>query len=172
MSRPISLTALNEALRADFVDLLGGIFEHSAWVADQVIGQRPFDSVDALHSAMTAQVQAAEPAAQLALIRAHPELAGKAAIRRELTGESTREQAGAGLDQCSPDEYRRLAELNQAYKKKFGFPFILAVRGYDRAGIIEQFRRRLALTLEQERAESLNQIYRIAHFRLRDLIRP
>jgi 2-oxo-4-hydroxy-4-carboxy-5-ureidoimidazoline decarboxylase len=170
MNQKISLTELNQCPRERFTSVLGGIFEHSPWVAGQVADQRPFGSIEALHQAMAAAVQQAAPADQLTLIRAHPELAGKAAIRGELTQQSTQEQAGAGLDQCSPDEYRELTELNARYNQKFGFPFILAVRGYDRAGIIQQFRRRLALDPSQEQAESLHQIYRIARFRLDDLI--
>lgn len=170
MTRKISLTELNQCPRERFTSVLGGIFEHSPWVALRVAGQRPFGSINALHQTMVAAVQQAAPPDQLALIRAHPELAGKAAIRGELTQQSTQEQAGAGLDQCSPEEYRELTELNARYNQKFGFPFILAVRGYDRAGIIQQFRRRLALDPSQEQAESLQQIYRIARFRLDDLI--
>lgn len=166
----ISLAALNQCGKQQFIDLLGGIFEHSPWVAEQVASQRPFDSLDALHQAMVDVVQLADADAQLRLIRAHPELAGKAAIRGQLTHHSSKEQAGAGLDQCSPEQYRELTDLNQRYNQKFGFPFILAVRGYDRNAIIEQFRRRLGLDPRAEQAESLRQIYRIARFRLDDLI--
>jgi len=166
----VPLSVLNTISVDEFVRILGGIFEHSPWVAERVAAQRPFANVSALHEAMTRCIQDAGEAAQLALIRAHPELAGKAAIRGELTPESTNEQAGAGLAHCSPEEFAALTSLNQAYREKFGFPFILAVRGYDRAGIIEQFQRRLGLTPEDEMAESLTQIYRIGRFRLDDLI--
>ncbi|MGE4369801.1 MAG: 2-oxo-4-hydroxy-4-carboxy-5-ureidoimidazoline decarboxylase [Burkholderiaceae bacterium] len=166
----ITLDELNAMPADDFITCLGGIFEHSPWVARQVLDRRPFPSVAALHEAMVDQVRRASARSRLELIRAHPELAGKAAIRGELTHESTREQAGAGLDQCSPQEYETLTALNRDYNQKFGFPFILAVRGYDRAGIIGQFRRRLALDPEQEQQECLEQIYRIALFRLNDLL--
>lgn len=166
----LTLDELNRMAADDFEQCLAGIFEHSPWVARQVAQQRPFAGIDALHAAMVRRVAQASARQQLELIRAHPELAGKAAVRGELTHESSREQAGAGLDQCSPDEYRELTELNAAYLEKFGFPFILAVRGYDRQGILQQFRRRLALEANQEREESLQQIYRIARFRLDDLI--
>jgi 2-oxo-4-hydroxy-4-carboxy-5-ureidoimidazoline decarboxylase len=109
--------------------------------------------------------------AQLALIRAHPELAGKAAIRGELTADSSREQAGAGLDQCSAEEYSELTALNAAYHQKFGFPFILAVRGHDRSSIITQMRERLSRPTAVELAECLAQIERIAGFRLADAVR-
>ncbi|QIM49899.1 2-oxo-4-hydroxy-4-carboxy-5-ureidoimidazoline decarboxylase [Pusillimonas sp. DMV24BSW_D] len=170
MTKKVSLSELNQLPEADFVKLLGGIFEHSPWVAEGAVSARPYKSVAELHAAMVKQIEGAGEQAQLKLIRAHPELAGKAAVRGELTEESTSEQAGAGLDQCSPQEYARLTELNEAYNKKFGFPFILAVKGYDRAGIIQQFERRLQLSVEDEKRESLQQIYKIGGFRLNDLV--
>lgn len=172
MSSTLTLSDLNTLPREEFVRALGGIFEHSPWVAEQVHPQRPFSSVSELHAAMVKVIEEAGADAHLTLIRHHPELAGKAAIRGELTPESTAEQAGAGLDQCSPEEYANLTALNQAYREKFGFPFILAVRGYDRKGIIDEFRRRAALTREEEMAESLKQIYKIGRFRLDDLVQP
>lgn len=171
MSNTITLKALNDLSAEQFVDLLGGIFEHSPWVAEQTAGSRPFPDVDSLHKTMVNCIAVAEPDVQLALICAHPELAGKAAIRGELTPESSSEQQGAGLDQCSPEEYSTLTALNQAYREKFGFPFILAVRGHDRQSIIGEFQRRLALTPAQETAECLEQIYKIGRFRLDDLVR-
>ncbi len=165
-----SLDQLN-ALPADaFVAALSGIFEHSPWVAEIAASQRPFASVDALHTTMSRTVESAGETKQLALINAHPELAGKAAVRGELTAESTREQAGAGLDQCTQAEFDRLQQLNRAYREKFGFPFILAVRGYDRHGIIANFETRAKHSREEELRASLEQIYRIARFRLDDLI--
>ncbi|HBT31593.1 MAG TPA: 2-oxo-4-hydroxy-4-carboxy-5-ureidoimidazoline decarboxylase [Pusillimonas sp.] len=170
MTKKVLLSELNQLSEADFVDFLGGVFEHSPWVAQGAAAGRPYASVAQLHAAMVEQIERAGEQAQLKLICAHPELAGKAAVRGELTEESTSEQAGAGLDQCSPQEYVRLTELNEAYSNKFGFPFILAVKGYDRAGIIQQFERRLQLSTEQEKQESLQQIYKIGGFRLNDLI--
>jgi 2-oxo-4-hydroxy-4-carboxy-5-ureidoimidazoline decarboxylase len=170
MSSAIALTVLNAKSFDEFVRILGGVFEHSPWVAQSVADLRPFESVDALHQAMVGAIEAAGPEAQLALICAHPELAGKAAIGGQLTLESTAEQGGAGLDNCTPEQFSSLTSLNQAFREKFVFPFILAVRGYDRAGIIEQFRRRLSLTIEAEKAESLQQIYKIGRLRLNDLV--
>ncbi len=171
MSAPLILADLNGMPADDFVFLLAGIFEHSPWVAQAAAGQRPFEDVDALHAAMVSAVEAADFQAKLALIQAHPDLAGNAAVRGALTDESAREQAGAGLDQCSPTEFASLARLNEAYKRKFGFPFILAVRGHDRADVIRQLERRLALEPGQEFDESLRQIYRIARFRLDDIVK-
>lgn len=170
MTSQTTLSVLNGLPLDGFVGLLGGVFEHSSWVAEQAGRQRPFKDVDALHRAMVACVDASTDQAKLALIRAHPELAGKAAIQGQLTRESASEQTGAGLDQCSPQELHQLTDLNQAYREKFDFPFILAVRGYDRSGVIQQIKQRLALTASQAKSESLEQIYKIARFRLDDLI--
>lgn len=153
-----------------FTALLGGIFEHSPWIAERAAGRRPFADRAALHEAMVAEIEAAGEERQLALIRAHPELAGKAALRRELTDHSNHEQAGAGLTDCSPEEYATLLKLNAEYNAKFGFPFILAVKGYDRAGIIAEFARRLGSGRDEEKRECLRQIYKIGAFRLADLI--
>ncbi|WP_323118908.1 2-oxo-4-hydroxy-4-carboxy-5-ureidoimidazoline decarboxylase [Burkholderia alba] len=164
------LDQLNTMSPDGFVAALSGIFEHSPWVAEAVAGARPFASVDALHRAMSQAVETACEARRLALINAHPELAGKAAVRGELTEESTREQSGAGLAQCTQEEFDTLQRLNRVYREKFGFPFILAVRGYDRHGIIANFEARVAHTRGEELRASLDQIYRIARFRLDDLI--
>ncbi|PXW27674.1 2-oxo-4-hydroxy-4-carboxy-5-ureidoimidazoline decarboxylase [Paraburkholderia caballeronis] len=165
-----TLEQLNRMSAGAFVAALGGIFEHSPWVAQAAEPQRPFDSIDALHRTMAHAVETAGEARQLALINAHPELAGKAAVRGELTAESTREQSGAGLDQCTQQEFDTLQRLNRAYRERFGFPFILAVRGYDRHGIIANFEARVQNSRVDELRASLDQIYRIARFRLDELI--
>jgi len=164
---PAEINALD---RGAFVATLGGIFEHSPWVADGAFAARPFASVDALHGAMLGVVSAAGEARQLALLRAHPELAGKAAVRGELTADSTTEQAGAGLAACTPGEFARLQALNARYNEKFGFPFILAVKGYDRAGIIAEFARRVEHDRATEFAECLQQIAKITRLRLDTLL--
>jgi 2-oxo-4-hydroxy-4-carboxy-5-ureidoimidazoline decarboxylase len=165
-----TLEQLNSMSDQAFVAALEGVFEHSPWVARQAAVARPFASIEALHGTMAASVEAAGPARQLALIEAHPELAGKAAVRGQLTAESTREQSSAGLGQCSKEEFDKLERLNRTYREKFGFPFILAVRGYDRQGIIANLEARLDSTRENELRTSLEQIYRIARFRLDDLL--
>ena len=162
----IALAELNAAAAPQFVAALDGIFEHSPWIAERAAAQRPFASRLDLLEALCAAMNAASADEQLALIRAHPELAGRAAIRNALTPASTREQAGAGLDACSPDEFARLQALNRDYGAKFGFPFILAVRGHDRASIIAAFAARLANDAETERRTALEEIARIAEFRL------
>ncbi len=166
----MTLDQLNALNQEDFTRTLGAIFEHSPWVAEQTWPQRPFASVDALHAALCATLAAAGEAAQLTLIRAHPQLAGKAAVRGELTAASRSEQNSAGLDQCSPEEFARLNELNARYQDKFDFPFILAVRGHTRQSIIDNLSARLNHSREQEIAEALRQIERIAALRLADAL--
>jgi allantoate deiminase/N-carbamoyl-L-amino-acid hydrolase len=169
--RVIALDELNALSAAQFAQALDGIFEHSPWVAERAAEARPFASRESLHAAMCSAVDAATRDEQLTLIRAHPELAGRAAVRNELTADSTREQRGAGLDACSSEEFARLQELNGAYNARFGFPFILAVRGHDRTSIIAEFARRLQNEPDTERREALAQIGRIAAFRLADRVR-
>jgi 2-oxo-4-hydroxy-4-carboxy-5-ureidoimidazoline decarboxylase len=166
----MTLDELNRCTDEPFRAALGGIFEHSPWVAERVAAQRPFVSVEALHAAMCATVAAAGETLQMALIRAHPQLAGKAAIRGELTAASTSEQRGAGLDQCSPEEFAEITRLNADYEARFGFPFILAVKGHTRTSIIANMRARLGHAREAEIAEALAQIERIARFRLDALL--
>jgi 2-oxo-4-hydroxy-4-carboxy-5-ureidoimidazoline decarboxylase len=166
----MTLGELNAMDKAAFIGVLGGIFEHSPWVAERAFMERPFASVDALHAAMAAAVERALESEKLALLRAHPELAGKAAVRGELTAASSKEQSGAGLSQCSPQEFARLTELNNIYHAKFGFPFILAVKGHDRASVIREFARRVEHDRASEFAESLVQVALIARFRLEALV--
>jgi len=127
------------------------------------------DTLDGLATAMAAQVNTADEAAKMTLICAHPDLAGKAALRDELTAESRSEQAGAGLDQCSAEELAEFTRLNSAYKQKFGFPFIVAVKGLDRHDILAAFRARLNHERAQEFETALTQIHKIARLRLADL---
>ena len=166
----MTLDELNRMDFGTFVATLGGVFEHSDWVAEGAWSRRPFASVGALHAAMQTVVDCAGEGPQLALIRAHPELAGKAMVKEELTAESASEQAGAGLTQCTPQEFTQLTELNDRYNTKFGFPFILAVKGYDRAGVIAEFARRVDRDRNTEFAENLAQIGKITRMRLDALL--
>ncbi|MEY2593676.1 MAG: 2-oxo-4-hydroxy-4-carboxy-5-ureidoimidazoline decarboxylase [Pseudomonadota bacterium] len=169
----LTLAALNAADRAAFVALLEGIYEHSPWIAERAHAQAPFKSLVHLKQALADVVRQASEAEQLGLIRAHPELAGKAMVSKTLTAESTHEQGRAGLTDCTPQEFERLQRLNADYNAKFGFPFILAVRGprglgLPRAEIIATFARRLQHHPDFERAECLRNIHRIAEIRLND----
>ncbi len=166
-----SLQDLNDASTRDFVALLDGIYEHSPWIAEAAAAKRPFATPAALKRALVVAVREAGRDAQLALIRAHPELAGKAMVSKTLTAESTNEQGRAGLTDCSAAEFARLQQLNADYNAKFGWPFILAVRGprgrgLSRAEIIATFERRLAGHPDFEFAECLRHIHRIAEIRL------
>ncbi|WP_323147991.1 2-oxo-4-hydroxy-4-carboxy-5-ureidoimidazoline decarboxylase [Pseudomonas oryzihabitans] len=157
--------------RAAFVAAFGGVYEHSAWVAERAFDEgTPLpDTIEALHQRLAAQVAQASQAEQLALIQAHPDLAGRAALAGELTAASSGEQAGAGLDQCSPDELTRFTHYNEAYRAKFSFPFIMAVKGSNRHLILAAFEERLPNTPEQEFQRALAEIDRIALFRLQTL---
>ena len=164
----LNATPLNEA-----VALLDGLYEHSPWIAEQALAQRPFTSLAQLKHACAQVLAAAPREAQLGLIRAHPELAGKAMVAKSLTAESTNEQTKAGLTQCTAAEFEKIQKLNADYNAKFGFPFILAVRGprgtgLNKAEIIATFERRLHGHTDFERAECLRNIHRIAEIRLQD----
>ncbi len=166
----LDIESLNRSGAAEFVDRLGGIFEHSPWVPEAVLAQRPFASKTALHQAMCEAVRAAPASRRLELLRAHPELAGKQARRGELTAASTREQAGAGLDACSAAELEKIARLNQAYREAFDFPFIIAVTGLDRFQIIAAMERRLGNNRDVEFDTALGEVEKIARIRIEQTI--
>lgn len=158
--------------REEFVAKLADIYEHSPWVAERTWDagvDSNCDVIETLHGRMADVLLSAGHEEQLALINAHPDLAGKAAVQGELTESSTSEQAGAGIDQCSPEEFQRFTELNEAYKEKFGFPFIMAVKGSNRHQILASFEERIHNTPEQEFERALKEINRIAMFRLEQL---
>ena len=158
--------------KSDFVARFGGIFEHSPWVAE-----RAFDrdgsiaqTVEAVHAALVAAFRAAAEAERLAVLRAHPDLAGKLAIAGGLTEDSKAEQASAGLDRLTPAEHTRFTELNDAYTEKFGFPFIIAVKGLGKDDILEAFERRIDNTPQEEFEAASAQVERIALLRLRSML--
>lgn len=169
----LTLEQLNAAPAAEAVALLDGLYEHSPWIAAAALAQRPFKSLAHLKHAMVQVLAEASPQSQLDLIRAHPELAGKAMVAQSLTAESTNEQNKAGLTNCTPEEFAHIQQLNADYNARFGFPFILAVRGPRGLGlpkqeIIDTFARRLHNHPDFERAEALRNIHRIAEIRLND----
>ena len=170
---PLTIEQLNAATPAEFVALLDGTYEHSPWIAERAAPGRPFATLAQLRQALIAVVRGASLDEQLGLIRAHPELAGKAMVSKTLTAESTNEQGKAGLTDCTPEEFARLQQLNADYNARFGFPFILAVRGprglgLGRHEIIATFARRLGNPVDFERDECLRNIHRIAEIRLND----
>ncbi len=168
--------------RPEFVEVFGGVYEHSPWIAETVweLGPGPGpgpghdmgadrDTAEGIHEAFRTVVDRAGREKQLALLRAHPDLAGRLAIAGELTAASNAEQAGADLGNCTPDEFEEFQALNGAHRDKFGFPFILAVRGFHRTEILEIFRERVNNDPETEFATALEQVHRIALLRLRDI---
>lgn len=163
------IALLNGADRADFVGRTGALYERSPWIADAVWERRPFRDRPALHAAMQQVVQEAPAEAQLDLIRAHPDLAGRLARAGALDPHSAGEQQGLGLDRLPDDEFERFDQLNAAYRDRFGFPFIIAVRAQTRQSVLAAFAARLGNTAEQERQAALVEIGRIAWFRLAEL---
>ena len=162
----MTLAELNAADRDGFAGTLGWIFENSPWVAERAWEQRPFATLDALHYAMTSVVSAASADEQLALLRCHPDLG----TRARTSDASSREQENAGLDALTRDELERLLKLNAAYREKFGFPFLYAVKGSTKRDILSALERRLMSTPDAEYREALRHVYRIARFRLEEAI--
>ena len=162
----MTIEALNSLDRENFVAAIGWVFEHSPWVAERAWMARPFANIDALHGALVDQVEQASLEEQLALLRAHPDLGTRARV----SDASAAEQAGAGLDQLTHKEFERLLELNEAYRDKFGFPFLFAVKGSSKHDILDAFERRVASSREQEQRVALAQVYRIARFRMESVL--
>lgn len=169
---PISLQAVNGLSEAAFVEAFGDVAEHSPWVAIGASALRPFADREAAVAAFERVMRAAAPDARLELIRAHPDLAGKAAMAGVVAEDSRREQKGAGLDRLSAQEFDRFTRLNGAYRLRFGFPFIFAVKGATKDMILEAFERRLDHDADTEFETALTQIARIFRFRLEDRILP
>jgi 2-oxo-4-hydroxy-4-carboxy-5-ureidoimidazoline decarboxylase len=166
----IAVNEIDRLSTEDFVSCLGGIYEHSPWVAERALVERPFVNRERLVAGLKAVVEAASEAEKLALIRAHPDLAGKLARGGSLTAESTREQAGLGLDRLSDAEYDHFSTLNERYRERFGFPFIICARLTTRDGVLAAFETRLENDVQAEIAEALIQIHHIARLRLEDKI--
>jgi 2-oxo-4-hydroxy-4-carboxy-5-ureidoimidazoline decarboxylase len=164
--QPIPLETLNTVDRKTFAAVLGEVMELAPWVADEAYAARPFATVAALYAAMIDAVRKAPDERQRALIDGHPDLAGKAAREGNLTADSTAEQAGAGLDRLTEAEFAEFHQLNDAYRKKFGMPFIVCVRRHGKASILQQFEQRLQNDAASERAAALGEIFRIAALRL------
>ncbi len=158
-----------QALDRDaFAGLLGQAFERAGWVADAVWERAPFATLDELDEALRAAIAEAPEQRQLELVRAHPDLAGKAAVAGELSSTAASEQASAGLDRLTPDEHARFIELNTAYRERFGFPFVICVRDNTRDSILAAFEERLGHGRDEELATALGQVVRIAELRLED----
>jgi OHCU decarboxylase len=167
-----TIEEVNGLDREEFVSRFGALYERSPWVAEAAWRERPFAGLAELHEAFVSAMHGAPRERQLALIRAHPDLAGRAAIAGELTAESAREQASAGLDRLTPEEYEDFHRLNSAYRDKFGFPFVVCVREHGKETILADAAVRLGQSRPEEIETSLGEIARIAHLRLQDLIEP
>ncbi len=166
----MTLTQLNALSREEFVRVVGPVFEHSPWIAEVTWAKCPFHSKESIHAALCETVRQASDEKKLELIGAHPDLVGKLALAGQLTKESTGEQASAGLDRLTPHEVELFQQNNTAYKLKFGFPFIICARLNKKDAIIAGFAKRLHNSRENEVKTALEEIFKIADLRLRDLI--
>jgi 2-oxo-4-hydroxy-4-carboxy-5-ureidoimidazoline decarboxylase len=167
-----TIAEINSLSHDEFVRVLGGVFEHSSWVAEGAWAKRPFASVEQLHGAMRDAVKATGVEKQLVLLCAHPDLVGRLAREGRLTQESTREQASTGLDRLTADEVLQFEKNNAAYRERFGFPFIICARLNKKEAILAAFPRRLGHACDEEIKTALEEVYKIAELRLRDLIAP
>ncbi|QRV23675.1 2-oxo-4-hydroxy-4-carboxy-5-ureidoimidazoline decarboxylase [Marinomonas foliarum] len=169
------LAVISEMEEADFIALFSSIYEHSTWVAEELWRQKMahpsehFDSIDKIKATMADIVEQSTDEQKLILLRAHPDLAGKAALAGELTHASTSEQSGAGLDQCSEEELAHFLQLNDTYREKFGFPFIMAVKGATKDQILSGFKARMPNDWQTEFDRAMSEVHKIAGFRLADL---
>jgi len=171
LSDHYTIDSLSSADRAAFTAALGHLFEHSPWVAEETWPQRPFREVAHLHGALCATMRGASYGRQLALIRAHPDLAGRLALQNKLTAESAREQASAGLNQLTAEELAGFQKLNAAYVERFGFPFIICARLSNKSAILTAMQERGGNSPEQEFQTALGEIEKIAQLRLNDLLK-
>lgn len=162
----MTIDDVNALTPEDFKRRFGGLYEHSPWVAESAAARRPFTDFEHMLAALNCVVEEAGATMQLALLRAHPELAGKAAIDRTLTDASAEEQASAGLDRMTPEEFDRFQKLNAAYSARFDFPFIICVRLVDKAGILSAMESRGSNTREQEFKAALDEVSKIVRLRL------
>jgi 2-oxo-4-hydroxy-4-carboxy-5-ureidoimidazoline decarboxylase len=166
-----TLSELNAGDRSAFVAALGHLFEHSPWVAEEAFDRRPFRDFDGLYDALCAAMRGAPKERQLALVRAHPDLAGRLAHAGKLTASSSREQAAAGLDRLGAAEAAEIERLNEAYKSRFGFPFVICARLNAKDTILAAMRTRLANSAEAELSTALDEIAKIARLRLNEATR-
>lgn len=166
----LSLADLNRMSAADFITGLSGIFEHSPWIPERAASKRPFGSLDSLHGAMVQAMWAANESEKLALLRAHPQLAGKEADSGTLTAHSTSEQDSVGLTRLTPEEKARIVALNAAYLEKHGFPFIIAVKLRTKSQIFAAFEERVSNPRDIEFTTALSEVGKIARLRLEALL--
>lgn len=172
LAQAVDMASINAMDQPAFVQKFGGIFEKSPWVAEKAWEKRPFASLDAMHAAMVVVVKFSPLPSQLALLQSHPDLAGKEAQAGAMTSSSVSEQASAGLNALSKAEIERISDFNSAYKQKFGFPFIIAVRMHTKEGIFFDFAQRLANDTQTEYQNDLQNVYAITKLRLQTMLTP
>ena len=170
MPEKISIEGVNNLDQRGFVAKFGGLYESSPWVAEEAWRERPFGGRSELHEAFVRAVHRAPREKRMDLIRAHPDLAGKAAVAGELTPESRGEQASAGLDRLTPEEYEAFTKMNTSYRERFGFPMIVCVREHNKDSILQNARGRLENSTEEEVEVALGEVAKIARLRLQDLV--
>jgi 2-oxo-4-hydroxy-4-carboxy-5-ureidoimidazoline decarboxylase len=168
----LTLAQINALSPDEFVMIVGPVFEHSPWIAEKAADKLPFKGILELHGALCKTVRESDQDQKLGLIRAHPDLVGRAALAGTLTKESTGEQASAGLDQLSPEEIELFQKRNAAYREKFNFPFVICARLNKKEAILSGFEKRLQNSVEEEMQTALEEIFKIAELRLCDLISP
>jgi OHCU decarboxylase len=169
---PLTLAQVNALDQQAFVAAFGGLFEGPPWIVEQAWHARPFASLDDLHARLVAAMEAAPEERKVALLRAHPDLVGRAALAGTLSPASTAEQAAAGLDRLTPDEIATFARLNAEYQARFGFPFVICARENKKDSILAGFAARMGNTREQEIATALGEVAKICRLRLLDTVRP
>ena len=170
MKKPFTLSQINSFSHEDFVCVIGPVFEDSAWIADKTWAGHPFKSIDLLHKALCKAVQSSSEAKQIDLIRAHPDLVGRAALAGALTPASTSEQASADLNKLSADEIALFQKFNQSYRDKFGFPFVICAKLNKKESILKTFEARLKNSRKEEIKTALAEIEKIAYLRLQNII--
>jgi OHCU decarboxylase len=170
LAEKLTVEQVNNADQREFVAKFGALYENSPWVAEEAWHGRPFDSLSELHGAFVRAMYDAPSERQMELIRAHPDLAGKAAVAGELTPESSREQASAGLDRLTPEEYEVFTAMNRAYQERFGIPMIVCVREHTKESILQNARSRLGNSRREEIDLALGEIAKIARLRLQELV--
>jgi OHCU decarboxylase len=170
LSEKVTIDAVNDFDQRAFVAKFSNLFENSPWVAEEAWHERPFDDRSELREAFVRAMYGAPGERQMALIRAHPDLAGRAAVAGELTPESAGEQASAGLDRLTPDEYEAFTRMNADYRERFGFPMIVCVREHTKESILQSAGSRLGNSREEELEVALGEIAKIAGLRLRELV--
>jgi len=162
-----SINKVNNLNKSDFISIFGNVFEKTEWIAEQTYALKPFNNFEELFSRMMEIFESSKKENHLEILNAHPDLA----IEKKLTDDSKKEQNSANLNQCSEEEFKEFKELNKRYKKKFGFPFIIAVKGKNRQEILVNFRKRIINTIDLELEEAKQQVKKIATFRLREIIK-